>query len=97
MSGYTLTATAEADVLDILQFIAARDGMDRALHIHDKFVDAFELLSATPFAGKVRPELTSEHVRWWPVSTFLVVYDAKPTPIDILRVIYGGRDLPSLF
>lgn len=47
MSGYTLTATAEADVLDILQFIAPRDGVDRALHIHDKFVDALDLAIAT--------------------------------------------------
>ena len=41
MSGYTLTASAEADILEILQFIASREGVDRAFHVHDKLVEAF--------------------------------------------------------
>lgn len=31
------------------------------------------------------------------IQLFLVVYDAERSPIDILRVIHGARDLPELF
>lgn len=97
MSRYTLTASAEADITDIVQFIAARDGEQRAYRVHDTFIEAFERLGESPRIGKIRPDLTEETVRWWPVSSFLVVYDAERSPIDILRVIHGARDLPELF
>jgi plasmid stabilization system protein ParE len=97
MSGYRLTESAEADLVDILTFIADRDGYDRALHVHERFLDAFEALAASPGIGNRKPHLTPEAVRWWPVFQFLVVYDAERTPIDILRVLHGARDLARLF
>lgn len=97
MNGYTITAIAEADIKGIVHFIASRDGVDRALHVHDKFVDAFEALSQAPAIGRRKPEFTDDNIRWWPVLGFLVVYDAERSPIDILRVIHGARDLPELF
>lgn len=97
MSRYTLTARAETDITGILQFIAAQDGEQRALGVYEKFLDAFELLGESPALGKHRNDLTDENVRWWPVSSFLVVYDAERSPIDILRVIHGARNLPQLF
>ncbi len=97
MSRYTLTASAEADILDILQFIASRDGADRALHVYDKLIAAFETLAASPAIGTRKPHLTDSAVRWWPVFRLLVVYDAERSPIDILRVIHSARDLPAMF
>lgn len=96
MSGYTLTASAEADILEILQFIASRDGVDRAFHVHDKLVEAFEALAASPEIGTRKPHLTDSTVRWWPVFRFLVMYNAERSPIDVLRVVHSARDLPGL-
>lgn len=97
MSGYRLTASAEADLDDILEFIAGRDGIDRALHVYNAFVEAFERLSDAPRIGTRKPDLTDDSIRWWPVFRFLVVYEAEREPIDILRVIHGARDLRRLF
>lgn len=97
MSGYRLTKSAEADLVDILEHIANREGIGRALHVHEKFVEAFEALASSPRIGTRRQELTADATRWWPVFRFLVVYDAEREPIDILRVIHGARDLARLF
>lgn len=97
MSGYRLTESAEADLDDILGFIAGRDGISRALHVYEAFVAAFERLADSPGIGTPKPHLTDDPVRWWPVFRFLVVYDAEREPIDILRVIHGARDLTRLF
>ena len=96
MSGYTLTESAETDLNDILGFIAERDGTGRALHVYEKFLEAFEALAASPDIGTRKPYLTDDPIRWWPVFRFLVVYDSQRSPIDILRVIHGARDLPRL-
>ena len=36
--GYQLTDTAEVELEDVLGFVADRDGVPRALHVHGKFV-----------------------------------------------------------
>lgn len=97
MSRYTLTVSAEADIDEILQFVASRDGANRALHVYEKFADAFEVLAGSPSIGTRKAHLTDDDVRWWPVFDFLIVYDAERSPIDILRVVHGARDLPRLF
>jgi antitoxin ParD1/3/4/toxin ParE1/3/4 len=97
VSGYRLTESAEADLDDILGFIAERDGLSRALHVYQAFVEAFDLLADTPYIGPRKPHLTDDPIRWWPVFRFLIVYDPEREPIDILRVIHGARELEHLF
>lgn len=95
-AGYQLTETAEAELAEILLYVADRDGVERALYVHDRFVQAFELLAAQQGAGTTRPNLTGEHVRWWFVFKWVVIYDPESSPISILRVIHGARDLERL-
>lgn len=97
MSGYRLSETAEAELADILDGITERDGVDRAIHVLDKLLHAFELLADSPHLGAVRTHLTASNVRWWSVLGFLVAYDEADSPITILRVIHGARDLDRLF
>ena len=94
--GYQLTETAEAELDEILRYVVDRDGLDRALYVHDRFVHAFELLTAQPGSGTTRPDLTGGHVRWWFVFKWVVIYDPERSPISILRVIHGARDLERL-
>ena len=96
MTGYQITPTAERDLRDILQYVVEQDGVDRALHVHGKFLEAFELLGTSPGAGHVREDLTGATVRWWTVFKFVVVYDAERSPIEILRVLHGMRDFGPL-
>jgi toxin ParE1/3/4 len=93
---YRITPTAERDLRDILQYIVEHDGVDRALHVYEKFVEAFELLGSSPVAGRVRKDLTGTGVRWWTVFKFVIVYDAERSPVEVLRVLHGMRDLGAL-
>lgn len=96
MTGYRITPRAERDLREILEYIAEEAGVDRALHVHGKLLEALELLGSRPGAGRVREDLAEANVRWWPVLKFVVVYEAERSPIEILRVLHGMRDLPTL-
>ena len=95
--GYQLTATAEAELGDILGLVAERDGVHRALRVPNKFVKAFEFLASQPGSGRTRPKLTGDRIRWWPLFKWLVIYDPVSPPVSILRVIHGARELDRLF
>ena len=98
MKKYTLTESAEADLNDILGFIADRDGVPRALYVFEMIQHAIDNLTEHPYIGVRKLNLIEdEAIRWWPVSRFLIAYDAERRPIDILRVVHAARDLPRLF
>lgn len=92
---YILTETASSELDEILSWIADHDGKGRALHVYGKFEDAFKHLASHPQTGTTRPNLTGEHLRWWPVFKWIVIYDPN-LPISILRILYGGRNIDSL-
>ncbi|NOX59406.1 MAG: type II toxin-antitoxin system RelE/ParE family toxin [Planctomycetes bacterium] len=94
---YTVTETAEGELDAILDYIADRDGLERALRVYNRFEEAFAKLSQTPGMGATRRHLTGDLVRWWPVFKFLVVYEADDAGITILRIVHGARYLEALF
>ncbi len=96
MTRYVLSDSAAADIEALLDFIAAESGINQATHVLDHLALAFERLAAFPKIGSVRPLLTPDFVRWWPVRSLLIVYDDRASPLVILRVIHGARDLRTL-
>jgi plasmid stabilization system protein ParE len=40
--------------------------------------------------------LTDQPLRFWTVGAYLVIYRAERTPIEIVAVTRGGRDIPRL-
>ena len=96
-AGYQLTNTAENEIGEILLYVAERDGIDRALHVHGKFLEAFERLASMPGTGFKRPLFTGDRIRWRTVFRWLVIYDPESSPITILRVIHGARELERVF
>ena len=95
-AGYQLTQIAEAELGDILQHVADRDGVPRALEVHSHFERAFELLATQPGSGRRRPGLTGDRLRWWTVFEWIVIYDPENSPITMMRVIHGARALDRI-
>ncbi len=66
-----------------------------------RFLDALdktcELLAEHPHIGRLRPEIGEASLRSFPVGNFLIFYLPALEGIDVVRVIYGGRDLPGVF
>lgn len=92
---YRLTARAVANVDDICAFIAD-DNVDAALRVRNTLEHAFERLAAMPEIGHSRDDLTERAVKFWKVYSYLIVYDPASTPLTILTVLHGARDVKGL-
>jgi toxin ParE1/3/4 len=66
----------------------------------DQFVDHIGykcgLLAKFPELGESRPEF-GKRVRCFPVASYVIVYRPIEDGIQVVRVLYGGRDFESLF
>ncbi len=57
---------------------------------------AFRLLAAQPEAGDFRRDLTPLPVKFWPVFSYLIVYDPAAQPLAIVRVLHGRRNVAAI-
>jgi antitoxin ParD1/3/4/toxin ParE1/3/4 len=55
-----------------------------------------EFLGNEPGAGHVREDLTSRPLKFWPVYSYLIVYDPGARPIQIVRVLHGMRAVEEI-
>jgi plasmid stabilization system protein ParE len=92
---YRLTERAEADVDAIADFIAA-DNIDAAVKVVLALEDAFVLLASRPGIGHARADLTDRPLKFWSVSSYLVVYDPASDPLTIVAVLHGARDVAQI-
>jgi plasmid stabilization system protein ParE len=94
MSGYTLSTASVLDLESIWDYIAA-DSVDAADRWIGKLFDAFDALAITPRMGHKREDLTAHPVLFWPVGSYLIIYRASNSPIEIVAVTRGSRDIPA--
>lgn len=95
MSRYKLAAPAQQDLREIRDYIA-RDNVAAARKFLTRLREAFSSLAETPGAGYTRTDLTDLLVRFRPVGSYLIVYDAKRRPVEVLRVLHGARDVETI-
>jgi len=55
-----------------------------------------KVLGANPGIGHAREDLTHLPVKFWPVYSYLIVYDPETRPVQILRVLHGMRDVEEI-
>ena len=92
MKGYLLTQPAAADLDEILDYIASQNAQT-AVRVATRFAALFDRISQTPGIGHPRDELRDAALRVVTEAGYLVVYDQTLTPLHILRVVRGSRDL----
>ena len=92
---FVLAAAAAEDIRELWDFIAA-DNVDAADKVVGELFEAMELLATRPEMGHVRSDLAPEVLRFWRVYTYLIVYRPTTRPLEIVRVLSGYRDLPSI-
>ena len=95
MRPYQISPEALDDLQLIRDFIAV-DSAEAAERVIDQFFEAFEQLAAWAKTGHVRTDLTSKNVRFWPVGSYLIVYRERPDYVQIVAVLHGSRDVPSV-
>ncbi len=95
MVNYVLVPEARNDLLKIFNYIA-NDSIESALRVHGRFLEVFELLAENPNMGHYRDDLTTKPVRFFPVYSYLVVYLADTSPVQIVRVLGGAQDVETI-
>jgi plasmid stabilization system protein ParE len=91
VSGFVLHPAAFADLDEIWEFIAA-DSLDAADRVLREIYEAIHSLVSFPNSGHVRPELSSQLLRFRVVRDFLIAYAPEEAPLVILAIIHGGRN-----
>jgi len=95
MPSYFLVPQARADLHEILNYIAD-DSIDAADKVLARFIEVFELLGENPDIGHVREDLTSVPVRFFPVYSYLVIYAANTSPVEVVRVLGAAQDIQAI-
>jgi antitoxin ParD1/3/4/toxin ParE1/3/4 len=96
MKNHILTPEAETNLLDIIDFIAT-DNPDAAERVLLEFEQTFELLGSTPGAGHFREDLLNKRHRFFSLYSYLIVYRWEQSPIQVIALVHGARDLEAYF
>jgi toxin ParE1/3/4 len=93
---YLLSPEAKEDLRDIRGYLVSRGGKRLARYVLQEITGAFRLLASHPQAGHLRQDFTTLQVKFWSVFSYLIVYDPAPSPIAIVRVLDGRRDVRAI-
>ena len=92
---FILSPEAARDIREIWSYIAD-DSIRAARRVRLELLAACLRLAENPLIGHSREDLTPKPVLFWPVGAYLIIYDPRPRPIQIVRVVHGARDFASL-
>ena len=53
------------------------------------------MLGEMPGMGHFREDLLDRHYKFWSVHSYVVVYLWEVTPIKVIAVVHGARDLDA--
>jgi toxin ParE1/3/4 len=93
---YLLSPESRDDLREIRDYLAGRGGRRLARYVLQEIAGAFRLLAAHPEAGHFRGDLTPLPVKFWPVFSYLIVYDPAARPLAIVRVLHGRQDIAAI-
>ena len=92
MSEATFSEDAEADLLDIAEFIA-RDNPIAAREWVDAVRHRCHLLSQHPLMGESRPGFGVAGCRSISVGLYVIFFRPSASGVEIARILHGSRDL----
>lgn len=95
MGRFVLSPEARDDLRDITDFIA-KDSPAAARRVLDELRSAMRRLAEMPEMGHLREDLADELLRFWPVRSYLIIYRPDRSPLEIVRVLSGYRDVAEL-
>ncbi len=95
MGSYRLTKKAAADLQAIGDYLSEQN-LRAAERLLNDLEDHFTLLAENTKLGRARPEIGRD-LRYFPVRNYLIFYRPLASGVEIVRVVYGGRNLQALF
>jgi len=81
----------------IRRYYRREAGYGIARQMNAEFVSAFRAIARNPGIGHKRQDLAGDRaILFWPMRDFLILYRATRTPVLILMVLRGSRDIAQL-
>ena len=96
MKLYVLSPEAERDLDRVKDYLLQTASVRVARYVLRELRAGMRFLGQNPGAGHVREDLTDDAVKFWPVFSYLIVYDPEKRPVEIVRVLHGALDIPNL-
>jgi len=93
---FVLTPEARQALIEIWDHIA-EGSVSRADHVLARLYDAFLRLARSPAMGHYREDLADARHRFWTVYPYVVAYRCHTTPLQIVAVVHGARELKAFF
>jgi plasmid stabilization system protein ParE len=87
---------AKNDLREILLDIA-KDSPIAAERLRDQLLEGLQALGQSPGIGHFHEELLDQRYRFWNFHSFVVAYAWQQTPIRVISVVHGARDLGVFF
>jgi plasmid stabilization system protein ParE len=95
MKRFKLAPEAARDIREIWAYIA-KDSIKAARRVRREMLNACHRIARNPRVGHSREDLTDKPVLFWPVGSYLIIYNPAGKPVEIIRVVHAARDVPSL-
>jgi len=72
-------------------------GTRLARYVRGELMAGIRFLADNPEVGHWRKDLTTVPVKFWPVFSYLIVYEPATRPLGIARVLHSDQDLAAIF
>ncbi|MGA2186491.1 MAG: type II toxin-antitoxin system RelE/ParE family toxin [Bryobacteraceae bacterium] len=95
MDSYQVSAEAQNDLFEIWRRIA-EDSIELADRIEGEFHELFSSIGRMPGHGHRRKDLTARSVLFFPMYSFLVVYQPDARPVRIMAILRGRRNVKRI-
>jgi addiction module RelE/StbE family toxin len=89
------SSQAVQELQEILEYIR-RDSPQAADRIRQEIRNGTRRLARFPLSGRLLPEFPDSGLRELIVRSYRIIYDPAADQVEILTVVHGSRDLPSL-
>lgn len=70
--------------------------LNAAKRVQADLRSAMRKLAEMPGMGHLRHDLADEPLRFWSVFSYLIIYRPDTSPLQIVRVLHGARDIKSI-
>jgi|ERR1700677_3073181 plasmid stabilization system protein ParE len=93
---YLLAPEAALDLVQIWRYIKRHVGLEMADKVEVAIREKIAYLALNPGGGHWRRDLTDESVKFFPTYSYLIVYRPETSPLKVVAVVHGHRDLEQL-
>ena len=93
---YILAPQAARDLVGIWKYLARKSGEETADRVESVIRRKIIFLTEFSNAGHERPDLTRAEVRFFSIYSYLVVYRPDTKPLQVVAILHGNRDVPTI-